>query len=39
MLEFGREFLGGWTESVAEGNEQCHPTFTRLVFLLDALQR
>lgn len=24
---------------VSEGDEQCHPTFTRLVFLSDALQR
>ena len=39
MLEFGREFFRGWTESVSDGDEQCHPTFTPLVFLSDALQR
>lgn len=39
MLEFGREFFGGWTEKASEGEEKCHPTCTRLVFLSDALQR
>ena len=39
MLEFGREFFRWWTERASEGDEQCHPTCTRLVFLSDALQR